>query len=192
MWIIIIPVVIIIDIDIYLNDNNIFNYGHDDEDDGAWRYCYRWWWWCWCWWWRVMVAVEGNSVVLMWIMTTLLGMLRMKWIKTTMITLWRKWSINWPPLQHRRQTVRLCMSTILLTQAEVTIPAFDQHKTLFTSRPPPENYSLQSLHWVPSCNAYKFRFWPREIIDCNNLSNEIIESDSLRYFKSALNKTTLR
>jgi len=93
--------------------------------------------------------------------------------------------LNRSPLQHKRQTVRLCMLYKSLNQqADETIPTYVQHQSLLCSR---RAHPIKFIPLQASCDAYKFSFWPRTINDWNNLPAEIITSDSLSQFKSALN-----
>ena len=95
--------------------------------------------------------------------------------------------LSWLPLQHRRQTARLCMLYKSLNQqADVTIPTYVQHQNLLCTR---RTHPLKFIPLQTSCDGYKFSFWPRTINDWNNLHAEIITSDSMSQLKlkSALN-----
>ena len=71
--------------------------------------------------------------------------------------------LNWPTLEKRRQVARLTlMNKHVTNQAAIDIPCYVHHQSSLKTR---ESHTLKYIPLQPSCDTYKYSFWPRTIID---------------------------
>ncbi|CAH3124074.1 unnamed protein product, partial [Pocillopora meandrina] len=72
--------------------------------------------------------------------------------------------INWPTLEKRRQVATL-MYKCVTNQTAINIPSYIISSTEF-------------IPLQPSCDTYKYSFWPRTITDWNSLPPDYSKLDS--------------
>ena len=71
--------------------------------------------------------------------------------------------LNWPTLEKRRQVARLTLMYKCVTnQAAIDIPCYVHHQSSLKTR---ASHPLKFIPLQPSCDTYKYSFWPRTIID---------------------------
>ena len=92
--------------------------------------------------------------------------------------------LEWPSLQQRRKESRLVvMYKIHHQDIAVPIPEYIQRQTVSRTR---QHHPAKFRVMRPSTNVYKFSFFPRTILDWNELPPSLLESSKLSLFKSGL------
>ena len=92
--------------------------------------------------------------------------------------------LNWPTLKKRRQVAGLTLVYKCVTnQAAIDISCYVQHQSSLKTRAP---HSLKFIPLQPSCDTYKYSFWPRTIIDWNSLPSDYSTMDSTAKFKATI------
>ena len=80
--------------------------------------------------------------------------------------------LNWPTLEKRRQVARLTLMYKCVTnQAAIDIPCYVHHQSSLKTR---ASHPLKFIPLQPSCDTYKYSFWPRTIIDWNSLPSDYL------------------
>ena len=78
--------------------------------------------------------------------------------------------LNWRTLEKRRQVARLTlMNKCVTNQAAIDIPCYVHHQSSLKTR---ASHPLKFIPLQPSCDTYKYSFWPRTIIDWNSLPSD--------------------
>ena len=78
--------------------------------------------------------------------------------------------LNWRTLEKRRQVARLTlMNKCVTNQAAIDIPCYVHHQSSLKTR---ASHPLKFIPPQPSCDTYKYSFWPRTIIDWNSLPSD--------------------
>ena len=84
--------------------------------------------------------------------------------------------LNWPILEKKRQVAKLTLMYKCVTnQAAIDIPCYVHHQSSLKTR---ASHPLKFIPLQPSCDTYKYSFWPRTIIDWNSLSPEYLTLNS--------------
>ena len=92
--------------------------------------------------------------------------------------------LNWPTLEKRRQVARLTLMYKCLTnQAAINILCYVHHQSSLNTR---ASHPLKFIPLQPSCDTYKYSFWPRTIIDWNSLQSDYLTLDSTAKFKATV------
>ena len=92
--------------------------------------------------------------------------------------------LEWPSLQQRKKESRLVvMYKIHHQDIAVPIPEYIQRQTVSRTR---QHHPAKFRVMRPSTNVYKFSFFPRTILDWNELPPSLLESSKLSLFKSGL------
>ena len=92
--------------------------------------------------------------------------------------------LNWPTLEKRRQVARLTLMYKCVTnQAAIDIPCYVHHQSSLKTR---ASHPLKFIPLQPSCDTYKYSFWPRTIIDWNSLPSDYLTLDSTAKFKATV------
>ena len=92
--------------------------------------------------------------------------------------------LNWPTLEKRRQVARLTLMYKCVTnQAAIDIPCYVHHQSSLKTR---ASHPLKFIPLQPSCDTYKYSFWPRTIIDWNSLPSDYLTMDSTAKFKATI------
>ena len=92
--------------------------------------------------------------------------------------------LNWPTLEKRRQVARLTLMYKCVTnQAAIDIPCYVHHQSSLKTR---ASHPLKFIPLQPSCDTYKYSFWPRTIIAWNSLPSDFLTMDSTAKFKSTI------
>ena len=92
--------------------------------------------------------------------------------------------LNWPTLEKRRQVARLTLMYKCVTnQAAIDIPCYVHHQSSLKTR---ASHPLKFIPLQPSCDTYKYSFWPRTIIDWNSLPSDYLTLDSTANFKATV------
>ena len=92
--------------------------------------------------------------------------------------------LNWPTLEKRRQVARLTLMYKCVTnQAAIDIPCYVHHQSSLKTR---ASHPLKFIPLQPSCDTYKYSFWPRTIIDWNSLPSDYLTMDSTVKFKATI------
>ena len=92
--------------------------------------------------------------------------------------------LEWPSLQQRRKDSRLItMYKIHHQDIAITIPDYVQRQTLSHTR---QSHPARFRVMGPTTNVYKFSFFPRTILDWNELPTSLLESS-----KSGLSNVTI-
>ena len=92
--------------------------------------------------------------------------------------------LNWPTLEKRRQVARLTLMYKCVTnQAAIDIPCCVHHQSSLKAR---ASHPLKFIPPQPSCDTYKYSFWPRTIIDWNSLPSDYLTMDSTVKFKATI------
>ena len=60
-------------------------------------------------------------------------------------------------------------------QAAIDIPCYVHHQSSLKTR---ASHPLKFIPLQPSCDTYKYSFWPRTIIDWNSLTSDYLTMDS--------------
>ena len=68
-------------------------------------------------------------------------------------------------------------------QAAIDIPCDVHHQSSLKTR---ASHSLKFIPLQPSCDTYKYSFWPRTIIDWNSLTSDYLTMDSTAKFKATI------
>ena len=89
--------------------------------------------------------------------------------------------INWPTLEKRRQVATL-MYKCVTNQTAINIPS-NVHQSSLKTR---SSHPLKFIPLQPSCDTYKYSFWPRAIIDWNSLPPDYLTLDSISKFKAII------
>ena len=93
--------------------------------------------------------------------------------------------LNWPSLTILRKRDRLCtMYKILNNLAAINPQSYLSFSTSVTRR----KNDLKLNVFSPSVNRFKYSFFPRTVIDWNNLPNSVVNSKSISSFKTAVMK----
>lgn len=94
--------------------------------------------------------------------------------------------LKWNTLEERRRIARLSLlHKGTINQAAITVPPYIQTQQHLNTR---RSHHLKYIPPQPRTDIYKQSFFPRTIMDWNNLPNNIIESQSTTSFKLALAK----
>ena len=94
--------------------------------------------------------------------------------------------LNWPTLEKRRQVARLTLMYKCVTnQAAIDIPCYVHHQSSLKTR---ASHPLKFIPLQPSCDTYKYSFWPRTIIDWNSLPSDYFTMDSTVTFKATISE----
>ena len=92
--------------------------------------------------------------------------------------------LNWPTLEKRRQVARLTLMYKCVTnQAAIDIPCYVHHQSSLKTR---ASHPLKFIPLQPSCDTYKYSFWPRTIIDWNSLPSDYLTMNSTAKFKATI------
>ena len=92
--------------------------------------------------------------------------------------------LNSPTLEKRRQVARLTLMYKCVTnQAVINIPCYVHHQSSLKTR---TSYPLKFTPLQPSCNIYKYSFWPRTVINWNSLPSDYLTMDSSAKFKATI------
>ena len=92
--------------------------------------------------------------------------------------------LNWPTLGKRRQVARLTLMYKRVTnQAAIDIPCYVHHQSSLKTK---ASHPLKFIPLQPSCDTYKYSFWPRTIIDWNSLPSDYLTLDSTAKFKATV------
>ena len=92
--------------------------------------------------------------------------------------------LNWPTLEKWRQVAGLTLMYKFVTnQAAIDIPCYVQHQSSLKTRAP---HPLKFIPLQPSCDTYKYSFWPRTIIDWNSLPSDYLTMDSTAKVKATI------
>ena len=89
--------------------------------------------------------------------------------------------INWPTLEKRRQVATL-MYKCVTNQTAINIPS-NVHQSSLKTR---SSHPLKFIPLQPSCDTYKYSFWPRTITDWNSLPPDYSTLDSVAKFKATI------
>ena len=96
--------------------------------------------------------------------------------------------LRWPTLEARGRVARLTMMyKTFHNHAAVDIPEYVQHQTYTKTR---YSHPMKFIPIQTSCDTYKFSYWPRTIIDWNNLTPMILESTSVNSFNTAVSNNS--
>ena len=88
--------------------------------------------------------------------------------------------LNWRTLEKRREVARLTLMYKCVTnQTAKDIPGYVHHRSSLKTR---SFHPLKFIPLQPSCNTYKYSFWPRTIIDWNSLPPNFLTLDSAAKF----------
>ena len=68
-------------------------------------------------------------------------------------------------------------------QAAIDIPCYVHHQSSLKTR---ASHPLKFIPLQPSCDTYKYSFWPRTIIDWNSLPSDYLTMDSTVKFKATI------
>ena len=91
--------------------------------------------------------------------------------------------LDWPSLQQRRKEHRLTtMFKIHLQDIAVPIPDYIHRQPLSHNR---KYHPAKFRVMKPTTNVYKYSFFPRTIIDWNDLPAPILDSHKLSTFKTS-------
>ena len=92
--------------------------------------------------------------------------------------------LNWPTLEKRRQVARLTLMYKCVTnQAAINIPCYVHHQSSLKTR---ASHPLKFTPLQPSCDTYKYSFWPRTVIDWNSMPSDYLTIDSSTKFKATI------
>ena len=91
--------------------------------------------------------------------------------------------LKWKPLQQRRREHRLTLLYKIINNL-VAIPKDDYIE--FNTRDSRHGHSKQILFKIPDIDAYKYSYFPRTIVDWNNLKQEDVSCQTLDQFKAAI------
>ena len=92
--------------------------------------------------------------------------------------------LNWPTLERRRQVARLTLMYKCVTnQTAIDIPGYVHHQSSLKTR---SSHPLKFIPLEPSCDTYKYSFWPRTITDWNSLPPDYSTLDSTSKFKATI------
>lgn len=91
--------------------------------------------------------------------------------------------LQWTPLQQRRQNIRLCW-IYKIANGLVAIPV-DQYLTPLT-RPSRHYNTMAFTIYSPRNDYYKYSFFPRTVIEWNQLPEMTVKAPTLEAFKSQL------
>lgn len=94
--------------------------------------------------------------------------------------------LQWPTLEERRRTTRLCMF-YKIVHGLVAISR-DDHLTPSDSRTRGHDQRFNGIHSNLAC--YRSSFFPRTVLEWNRLSPSTVEAETLDQFKSELAKAT--
>ena len=89
--------------------------------------------------------------------------------------------INWPTLEKRRQVATL-MYKCVTNQTAINIPS-NVHQSSLKTR---SSHPMKFIPLQPSCDTYKYSFWPRTITDWNSLPPDYSTLDSVAKFKATI------
>ena len=68
-------------------------------------------------------------------------------------------------------------------QTAIDIPCYVHHQSSLKTR---ASHPLKFIPLQPSCDMYKYSFWPRTIIDWNSLASNYLTLDSTAKFKATV------
>ena len=91
--------------------------------------------------------------------------------------------LKWKPLQQRRREHRLTLLYKIINNL-VAIPKDDYIE--FNTRDSRHGHSKQIRVKSPDIDAYKYSYFPRTIVDWNNLKQEDVSCQTLDQFKAAI------
>ena len=94
-------------------------------------------------------------------------------------------ALNWPTLEKRRQVARLTLMYKCVTnQAAIDIPSYVHHQSSLKTR---ASHPMKFIPLQPSCDTYKYSFWPRTIIFWKSLPFDyLLTMDSTAKFKATI------
>ena len=75
------------------------------------------------------------------------------------------------------------MYKCVTNQAAIDIPCYVHHQSSLKTR---ASHPLKFIPLQPSCDTYKYSFWPRTIIDWNSLPSDYLTMDSTAKFKATI------
>ena len=75
------------------------------------------------------------------------------------------------------------MYKCVTNQAPIDIPSYVHYQS---SLKPRASHPLKFIPLQPSCNTYKYSFWPRTIIDWKSLPSDYLTMDSTAKFKATI------